>query len=83
MRKSHMKLIICGNGLDLHVGFKTRYQDYRQYLLSEGFLKERETVDIIDNSDFLIPTNVDRWSDLENSLSFDCDKYLQKYIVCF
>ena len=27
-----MKLVVCGNGMDLHLGFKTSYLGYRKFL---------------------------------------------------
>ena len=30
-----IKLIICGNGLDIHVGLNTSYRAYRDYLVNK------------------------------------------------
>ena len=67
-----MKLIICGNGFDLHHGFKTGYHHYK------NFLEVHYPQAIRDFEDFpYINLSVsNKWSDLESSLSLDYDDCL-------
>lgn len=78
-----MKLIICGNGLDIHVGLDTSYTAYKDYLENEKIFEGKNAIRLIENSCFFIPRDVDCWSDLENALSFDCEKYIGQYIEAF
>lgn len=78
-----MKLIICGNGLDIHVGLDTSYKAYRRYLENEKVFDGKKAISIIENSCFFVPRNTDCWSDLENALSFDCEKYIRGYLDAF
>lgn len=32
-----MKLIVCGNGIDMHLGFNTSYNAYRHHLETTKF----------------------------------------------
>lgn len=48
----HTKLVICGNGLDLHVGFKTGYRNYRDYLANDRLTHGGRAIPIIEESDF-------------------------------
>ena len=69
-----MRLIICGNGFDIHHNLKTRYEDYRQYLLkNEENVLERMSrlkyfdygLDSIKNKESIF------WTDVERNLSYD------------
>lgn len=65
-----MKLVICGNGFDLHHGLKTGYSHYRTYLQDNvpDVLKKFESFP------WLNPSCIgDLWSDVENSLRIDYD----------
>ena len=74
-----MKLIICGNGFDLHHGFKTGYHHYK------NFLEVHYPQAIRDFEDFpYINLSVsNKWSDLESSLSLDYDDCLGNAIAAF
>ena len=74
-----MKLIICGNGFDLHHGFKTGYHHYK------NFLEAHYQKAIRDFEDFpYINLSVsNKWSDLESSLSLDYDDCLGNAIAAF
>lgn len=62
-----IKLIICGNGLDIHVGLNTSYRAYRDYLVNKKIYEGESAISIIENSDFFIPRDKDCWTDLENA----------------
>ena len=81
--RDEMNLVICGNGMDLHLGFKTSYQCYRDYLNTERFLDGKSAISVIENSSFFISREADCWSDLEKSLSFDCKKYIEGVLFAF
>ena len=70
-----IKLIICGNGLDIHVGLNTSYRAYRDYLVNKKIYEGESAISIIEKSDFFIPRDKDCWTDLENALTFDYRKY--------
>lgn len=78
-----MKLIICGNGLDIHVGLNTSYRAYRSYLEKEKIFDGEKAISIIENSCFFVPRDTDCWSDLENALTFDCESYIKQYVDAF
>jgi len=78
-----MKLVICGNGLDLHVGFKTGYGNYRKYLLNDKLTHSGRSIPIIEDSDFFEPRKGDCWSDLEQSLTFDGRKYIDALVFAY
>lgn len=78
-----IKLIICGNGLDIHVGLNTSYRAYRDYLVNKKIYEGESAISIIENSDFFIPRDKDCWTDLENALTFDYKKYITQYIDAF
>ena len=48
-----MKLIICGNGMDLHLGFRTSYPEYRNFLGKAKFIQGESAISIVENSHFL------------------------------
>ena len=71
VRWNYMKLIICGNGFDLHHGLKTSYKDYECYLkdtrldIAEKYINFCERFSSLEG---------DYWSDIESSLALDTDK---------
>lgn len=72
-----MKLIFVGNGVDLHVGLKTSYKSYRDYLKNHCFVSGVNAIKLIDNSPYFKYGEKDkRWSDLEETLTFDWDRYI-------
>lgn len=62
-----MKLIICGNGFDLHHDFQTSYQAYKNFLME----KYPHSFRAFEEFDYIDMSNSDRWSDLENSLTIN------------
>ncbi|OPX92306.1 MAG: hypothetical protein A4E53_00563 [Pelotomaculum sp. PtaB.Bin104] len=69
-----MKLYICGNGFDLHHGYKTGYRDYRSFLL-----KHHEDAFMAFN-DFQYLSTSDRWSDLEESLTINYEECIEEAV---
>lgn len=78
-----MRLVICGNGLDMHLGFKTNYQAYRKYLSDSVFMDGKSAIAVIEESPFFIDRDSDCWTDLESSLTFDCEKYIKAMVYAF
>lgn len=78
-----MRLVICGNGLDLHVGFNTGYKNYREYLINDNLSHGKRSIPIIEDSDFFEERKGDCWSDLEQSLTFDGKKYIDAMIYAY
>lgn len=78
-----VRLVICGNGLDLHLGFKTDYQSYRQYLNDNMFIDGKSAISVIEESPFFLDRDADCWTDLESSLTFDCEKYISSILNAF
>ena len=78
-----MKLIVCGNGLDIHVGLDTSYRSYRKFLENRDIYSGKNAIKLIENSTFFIPRDVECWTDLESALSFDCKKYISEYVNAF
>jgi hypothetical protein len=78
-----MKLIICGNGLDMHVGLKTNYGAYRDYLKNKKFIDGKNAISLIESSCFFIPRRKDCWTDLEESLAFDYEEYIRQMLDAF
>ena len=72
-----MKLVICGNGMDLHLGFSTSYQEYKRFLTEAKFIQGQSAISIIEGSKFFVSRDADCWSDLEKSLKFDAEKYVE------
>lgn len=67
------KLIITGNGFDLMHGLKTRYINFKEYLMENG---ESEIVSVIDEN---ISVNKDpEWNCFEKSLGIDHSYSLEK-----
>lgn len=71
-----MKLIICGNGFDLHHGFRTSYKAYKDFLLSKYPQSFRDFEDFR----YFSLSNSDRWSDLESSLTIDYEEFIYNSI---
>lgn len=64
-----MKLIILGNGFDLHHGLKTSFADFRKHLMSSGRSSDKllaERIDLILKSRKNIQANTILWNDYEN-----------------
>lgn len=62
-----MKLYICGNGLDIHHDLNTSYQNYKKWLIENGYdgiVKQYEDIKI----------SGDLWQDIEDSLGRLCEK---------
>ena len=78
-----MKLVICGNGMDLHLGFSTNYQAYRKFLEEEKFIQGKNAISLIEKSKFFLRRDADCWSDLEKSLAFNVDKYIEEMIYVY
>ena len=62
-----MRLFICGNGLDKHIGFESDYNRYREYLITHK-LSNGDVVDRLDHSKYFGITRVNKqeikWSNL-------------------
>lgn len=69
-----MKLFICGNGFDLHHGFQTSYNFYRDFLSS--FYPDIYS----DTISFELETGNDLWSDVENGFYIDYEDFISKSI---
>lgn len=78
-----MKLVICGNGMDLHLGFRTSYQEYKRFLTEAKFIQGQSAISIIEGSKFFVSRDADCWSDLEKSLKFDAEKYVEGLIFAY
>lgn len=64
-------LYLIGNGLDLHSGLKTSYEDFHRYILENNNQLEDQLQRYFDNK-----TDIDLWKDFENNLSkFDSKSY--------
>lgn len=74
-----MKLYICGNGFDLHHGYKTRFTDYKE------FLKEHYPYSFSNFEEFryLDLSLSDKWSDLEQSLTINYEECIDDAISEF
>ena len=71
-----MRLIICGNGFDIHHNLKTRYSDYRKYLDEHAshVLKDFEAFQWLNLS-----CKGKLWSDLEKTLALDFHNMIDLY----
>jgi hypothetical protein len=67
-----LKLIICGNGFDLHHGFKTKYIDYKNFLLNKEPRLFKEFEDFF----YFKILETDRWTDIEKSLTMDIKRFV-------
>lgn len=71
-----MKLIICGNGFDIHHKLNTQYKDYQQYLLEKEPII-LENMSKLEYFDFGLNAIKEKdkksifWTDVENNLSYD------------
>lgn len=74
-----MKLIICGNGFDLHHGFKTGYHNYKNFLE----LHYPQAIRDFEDFPYINLSVSNKWSDLESSLSLDYDDCLGSAIAAF
>lgn len=70
-----MRLVICGNGFDLHHDLKTGYWHYRDYLLSKSSR-------IVKDYEFLMKQLAEKpaWSDVESSLEINYSKYIENLL---
>lgn len=73
-----MKLYICGNGFDLHNGFKTSFGSYMNYL-------ECAYPDTLHRSKRYLYTGFFNrtWTDVESNLKFDYRRYIEDYCTLF
>lgn len=78
-----MKLVICGNGMDLHLGFGTSYQEYKRFLAEAKFIQGESAISTIEGSNFFVSRVAENWSDLENSLTFDVEKYVENLLFVY
>lgn len=78
-----MKLVICGNGMDLHLGFRTSYQEYKRFLTEAKFIQGQSAISLIEGSKFFVSRDVDCWSDLENSLAFNAEEYIEELLFAY
>lgn len=65
-----MNLIICGNGFDLHHGYKTGYNHYRDFLIKNY----SQTFKSFENFKYLKVAISNSWSELEESLAIKYDE---------
>lgn len=67
-----MKLIICGNGFDLHHKLKTGYNDYKEFL-------EKYYSDVLSGYESFQYLNLEnnRWSDVEKSLAIEYEDLME------
>lgn len=73
-----MKLIFVGNGVDLHVGLKTSYKSYQDYLKSHCYVSGENAIELINDSPYFIGKRKnERWSDLEETLTFGWNRYIE------
>ena len=68
-------LNIIGNGFDLHHNIPTKYADYREWLYINGSCRTILNCHSQNDDPF--------WSDVENGLKIDCNKFVKYYIEAF
>lgn len=69
-------LYIIGNGFDLHHGISSKYTDFQQWLLSNGYSSFEEQLEFI----FQRTRDIDLWSDFERALgAYDCDSLYHEF----
>ncbi|XQY92378.1 bacteriophage abortive infection AbiH family protein [Metabacillus sp. HB246100] len=73
-----MKLFICGNGFDLHHGFRTGYIDYRNFLLEHEHYSH--ALRAFEEFQYLHLSSTDKWSDLEQSLTINYEECIDDAI---
>ena len=69
-----MRLVICGNGFDLHHKLKTSYGCYKEYLQN----KKKKNIETFE---FLVgfhDEKIDMWKDIEESLNINWRKFFEK-----
>ena len=71
-----MRLIICGNGFDLHHGYKTGYYDYRNFLL-ENY---PDSCSAFEDFPYINLSGSDKWSDLEQSLTIGYEECIENAV---
>ncbi|GLB26555.1 hypothetical protein LXJ15735_27960 [Lacrimispora xylanolytica] len=75
-----MNLFICGNGLDIHIGLKSRYINYREFLEGRG-------ENIVNRLKAFKYCNINEedmtWNDLESNLKLDYEGYIKEYLDLF
>lgn len=81
--EEYMKLVICGNGMDLHLGFRTSYPEYRKFLEETKFIQGQSAISLIEGSKFFVSRDADCWSDLESSLTFNAEKYIEELLFAY
>lgn len=78
-----MKLFICGNGFDKHIGFDTDYNRYREFLLQDT-LVDNDVVNRLNNSKYFGVSKMCEkeitWSNLEEGLDLDYKVYIENYL---
>lgn len=80
-----MKLHICGNGFDLHHGFKTDFQKYKEFL-STHYPWDSHYTNIVasfENSPYLFLEKSNRWADVEKSLTVAWEQYADDYVSAY
>lgn len=78
-----MRLLIIGNGFDLHHGLKTGYKDYAHFLqehypntlesIQSSDYFDGECLDVFDSEDYF-------WTDVEGNLKFNFDLMLEESV---
>jgi len=71
-----MKLYICGNGFDLHHGYRTGYRDYRDFILKQ----HSHAFKAFEDFQYLDLSISDKWSDLEQSLTINYEECIDDAI---
>ena len=71
-----MRLIICGNGFDLHHGYKTGYYDYRNFLVEHY----PDSCNAFEDFPYINLSGSDKWSDLEQSLTISYEECIENAI---
>ena len=73
-----MRLIICGNGFDLHHHLQTGYDSYKKFLAEyyEDVLSGYENFPYLSFCD-------NRWSDVENALAIDYEEFMEDAMISY
>lgn len=65
-----MTFYVLGNGFDLHYGIPTRYSNFKDYLMKNGYREMVDKVDdLFDRYRFCTPKEIEDWSTLEDMLT--------------
>lgn len=67
-----MRLVVCGNGFDLHHGLNTSYKNYRDYLLSQNIQAVKQFETLTEQV-----TETSPWNNIEASLGINYSKYVE------